>query len=257
MKEKLFIKNRKGQKMAVVVENEVGKELVFVMHGLGGDKEQLHMQNFSRAFLDKGFIVVTFDTTNTFGESDGNYEDATITNYYEDLEDVIFWSKKQKWYKEKFFLIGHILGGICTLLYLIKYPKDVKAIAPISTVVSGQLSLESPGSKNWKEWKEKGYKEWTGASGRQKKLPWSHYEDRLKYNILPYVKNIKIPVLMIVGEKDESTPVEHQRLLYDALETDKELHIIAGSEHTFRDEKHLKEIKEILNKWIERVIRDE
>jgi hypothetical protein len=36
---------------------------------------------------------VLFDTTHSFGESGGNYEDATTTQYYQDLEDVISWAK--------------------------------------------------------------------------------------------------------------------------------------------------------------------
>lgn len=93
--QKIFIKNRKKQNVSVVVETLKKQQgLVFVMHGLGGFKEQDHIKTFADAFKEEGFTVVRFDTTNTFGESDGNYEDATTTNYYEDLEDVISWAKK-------------------------------------------------------------------------------------------------------------------------------------------------------------------
>src|SRR3989344_1988273 len=112
---KHFIKNRKGQKLSVLVEGEEKHGLVaVVMHGLGGWKEQPHIQTFADAFLKNGFTVVRFDTTNTFGESDGKYEDATITSYYEDLEDVISWAGGEPWYLEPFWLAGHSLGGICT-----------------------------------------------------------------------------------------------------------------------------------------------
>lgn len=91
MMEKIFIQNRKDQKISVIVEKaEDQKGLAFVMHGLGGFKEQPHIQTFADAFKEDGFTVVRFDTTNTFGESDGNYEDATVTNYYEDLEDRVY-----------------------------------------------------------------------------------------------------------------------------------------------------------------------
>ena len=56
---KVFIKNRHHKKIAVVVEeNPNPKGLAFVMHGLGGFKEQPHVQTFSKAFKDNNFTVV-------------------------------------------------------------------------------------------------------------------------------------------------------------------------------------------------------
>ncbi len=94
--QKITIKNRKNQNVVVLVEiNKNSKGLAFIAHGLSGFKEQPHVAIYAEAFKDKGFTVVRFDTTNTLGESDGDYADATVTNYYEDLEDVIEWAKSQ------------------------------------------------------------------------------------------------------------------------------------------------------------------
>lgn len=250
---KQTIENRKGQNIVVLIEESPNqKGLAFVMHGLGGFKEQPHIQAMADAFREKEYTVIRFDTTNTIGESDGDFSKATTTNYYQDLEDVISWAKSQKWYKEPFYLVGHSLGGICTALYAENYPKKIKALAPISTVVSGKLSLEvKPEEKA--EWKKIGWqiKESKSKSGVMKKLPWSHVEDRLKYNLLEKVDKLTMPVLLIVGEKDESTPPKHQKILYEKLLGKKEFHTIKGATHTFREEAHLKEIKQIFLKWIE------
>ena len=254
MEQKLFIRNRKGQKVAVLVEqpeNSVG--LAFVMHGLSGFKEQPHIQAYADAFRENGYTVVCFDTTNTFGESDGSYEDATTTNYYEDLEDVIEWAKSQPWYQEPFVLAGHSLGGICTALWAEQYPESVKGLAPTSTVVSGKLSTETDDYRDTvDEWRRTGWlvQDSTSKPGMIKRLKWSRMEDRLKYDLLPEVYKLTMPVLLIVGEYDKSTPPEHQKILYDKLPGKKEMHIIKGAEHTFREEGHLKEIKEIFNRWI-------
>ena len=55
------------------------------MHGLGGFKEQPHIETFAESFFELDYTVIRFDTTNTFGESEGNYENATVTNYLEDF----------------------------------------------------------------------------------------------------------------------------------------------------------------------------
>lgn len=241
--------------MAVTTEQPNGSAqgLAFVMHGLGGFKEQPHIKTFARAFLDNGYTVVRFDTTNTFGESDGSYEDATTTNYYEDLEDIINWARTQSWYQEPFCLVGHSLGGICTALYAEKNSEKVKVLAPISTVVSGKLSIETPRHKEiYPEWKRTGWRvtESNSKPGTVKRLKWSHVEDRLKYDLLPEVDKLTMPVLLIVGDQDDSTLPEHQKILYEALPGKKEIHIIKNALHTFKDSVHLKEIYQIFDAWI-------
>lgn len=254
---KQTIKNRKGQKIVVLVEeNKNHKGLAFVMHGLSGNKDQPHIQMIAKAFQENGYNVIRFDTTNTFGESDGNYEDATTTNYYEDLEDVISWAATQSWYQEPFVLAGHSLGGYSTTRFAENFPEKVKALAPISAMISGTLTTQAPKHKKYaEEWQRTGWKIEPRESnpGQFKKLKWSHMEDRMKHDILPDANKLTMSVLMIVGDKDESTPQEHQKLLFDQLPGKKEFHIIKNGPHTFRDPEHLKEIKEIFDKWIKKI----
>lgn len=253
--QKLFIQNRKKEKVSVnTYIEEKNSNLVFVMHGLGGSKEQPLIKIFIDSFLVCSYNVVSFDTTSTFGKSDGKYELATTTNYYEDLEDVILWAKKQPWYKEPYTLIGHSLGGFSIGLYAENYPDEVRALAPISTVVSGKLSITN-NPESIEKWKKDGWKisERKSAPGKYKKLPWSHMEDRLEYDLLDNVGKLKMPILMIVGENDESTPVEHQKLLYKNLPGRKELYIVSGAEHTFMESSHLDKVKSTIVKWIKSI----
>lgn len=256
---KRFIQNRKGQKIALIVDMvENQKGLAFVMHGLGGFKEQSHIQITAESFQEHGYTTVRFDTTNTVGESDGSFENATVTNYYEDLEDVIKWAGAQSWYQEPFVLAGHSLGGICTALYAENHPEKIKALAPIGTVVSGELSVEAHNKFDPEEfaiWEKTGWFEAKSQSkpGVVKRLKWSHIEDRLKYDLLPRVNKLTMPVLLIVGENDTRTPLEHQKILYNALPGQKELHVIKNSPHTFREPAHLKELKNIIDQWLDKI----
>jgi pimeloyl-ACP methyl ester carboxylesterase len=256
---KLFIKNRKKQKIAVIIDKPLNskkqKGLAFVMHGLGGFKEQPHIQAFAEAFREQDYLVVRFDTTNSIGESDGKFEDATITNYYDDLEDVINWAKKQEWYQQPFCLAGHSLGGISTALYAENHPIEVKALAPISTVVSGNLSLEAHPKSELDEWKKTGWqiKPSTSKPGIIKKLKWSHMENRVKYDLLPKASKLTMPVILIVGSEDTGTPIKHQKILFDKLPGKKEIYVIKGAPHTFREKKHVAEVKKIMSDWIKRL----
>lgn len=256
--EKVFIKNRKGLKLAVLIEkSEDQKGLAFVMHGLSGYKEQVHIKIMANAFKDNGYTTVRFDTANTYGESQGgDPQDATVTNYYEDLEDVIKWASSQDWYLEPFILAGHSLGGMCIALFAEKYPEKVRALAPISTVVSGKLSIKTEHHQEIdSEWKKKGIREWESSTrpGLIKRLKWSHVEDRLKYDLLEKVSKLTMPVLLAVGEFDDTTPLAHQQILFNTLPGPKELHIIKGAMHTFVDKEHLDELKRIFDNWIKKI----
>ncbi|MBI2024449.1 alpha/beta hydrolase [Candidatus Giovannonibacteria bacterium] len=254
---KQFIKNRKGQKVCVLVEGVENKSgLAFVMHGLGGFKGQPHIKAAAEAFLENGYITVRFDTTNTFGESDGKYEDATTTNYYEDLEDVIEWSGTQNWYKEPFIVCGHSLGGISTALYAQKHPEKVKALIPISPVVSGKLSTETEHFKEIRaEWERTGWREEESVSlpGVIKRLPWSHVVDRLKYDLIPLAGKLTMPVLIIVGDKDTTTPLAHQKILFKALPGEKEIAVIKGATHSFRKEIDISQLKNAISDWLRKL----
>ncbi|KKR21499.1 MAG: hypothetical protein UT48_C0007G0020 [Parcubacteria group bacterium GW2011_GWE2_39_37] len=252
--EKLFIKNRKEQKISVIVERaEKQAGLAFVMHGMGVYKEQPQLEKIANAFKENKYTVVRFDATNAMGESDGNIEDATITNYYEDLEDVIKWSGIQDWYQEPFVLCGHSAGGMCVSLYAEKYPSKVKALAPISTVVSNTLIFYT--KEEIEDWKKTGYRIWTSVSmpGVIKKLKYAYYEDKLKHDLLGEANNLLMPVLMIVGDNDKVTPLKHQQVLFDRLPGKKELHVIKNAKHNFDKEEHLKEIKTIFMNWIDKI----
>ena len=249
---KIFIKNRKNQNISVLIErSNNSKGLVFVMHGLGGFKEQTNIEVLAKVFKDNNYNVIRFDTTNSFGESDGDYADATVTNYFEDLEDLIEWSKDQDFYQEPFVLCGHSLGGICTALYSLKYPKRIKALAPISTVVSGELSLKKYSQDELDEWKKTNWQIRISSDGKTiRKIKYKHIEDRLKYNLLDSAHKLVMPILMIVGDLDKSSPPKHQELLFNKLPGKKEFHIIRNAPHSFKDEEHLREVYNIFDKWI-------
>lgn len=256
---KIFVKNRDDQKVCVVVEGSAAsadvehKKVAFVMHGLSGNKEEYHIRAIAEAFLeDACYTVVTFDATNTFGESDGTYEDATVTNYFADLEDVVAWSSEQSWYNEPFIVAGHSLGGMSAALFAEKYPYKVKALAPISTVVSGTLSVERMASaEQLEKWQQDKIRVTISGDGkREKRLKWTFIEDMLTYDLLPDAHKLTMPVLMVVGDNDSSTPLSQQQLLFEKLPFPKELHIIKGAQHSFYQLNEQKELKSLVKTWI-------
>ena len=235
---------------------EAPKGLAFLEHGLGGFKDQKHFFLMAEIFLNHGYTVVNFDATNSIGESEGRYEDATMQDHYEDLVDVIAWAKTQDWYKEPFMLAGHSLGGYAVARYAEDHPSEVKALFPFALVVAGELSFEAA-ERNKKEetaaWKETGWTDRTSNSkpGVEMRLPWSHMEERLKHDLRPNANKLTMPVLFVVGEKDSSCPPDHEKILFDLVPGKKEFHIVPDAPHTFKTPEHLAQLQTILSNWLD------
>ena len=259
--EKFSIKNRIGLKIIGKIlkpNNSIG--LSFVMHGLGGYKEELHIDLLANTLFENNYIVINFDATNSKGESEGKYEDATMQKHYEDLVDVINWAKTQNWYKELFILVGHSMGGYAVARYAEEYPKKVKGLFPFGAVFSGKDNFDTYSklrSVELKDWKETGWTHRVSNSkpGFEMKLPWSHMEERLKHDLKPMVNKITMPILFVVGENDTSCPSSDQKKFYDLLpeNTIKEFHIIKGVGHVFREPQHLNELREIFSNWLKKL----
>lgn len=247
------IKNRNDIALAVVIEGEKNTAgLAFVVHGLGGFKEQIHIRTMAKAFLDKGYVVITYDAANTIGESDGRMEDATLTSYFEDLEDVVKWANTQSWYKEPFIISGHSLGGACSLMFAAKYPEKVTAIAPICPFIAGSLYEAHSDPALIKHWEKQGYilEPSQGKPGVMKKLGWGLAEDLRAHDVRTIADKIKCPVLFVAGSEDHGLPASEQELVREKLNSPSEIHVIQGMEHNPRSEEHNNELRTILKDWL-------
>jgi len=258
--EKHTLQNRKGQKIIGVLEKPSGKirGTCIVQHGYSGFKEQNHIQVIKDAFLENGFITFNFDTTNSFNESEGEFEDATLGLHYEDFEDVVKWVQEQNWFQRPLALTGHSMGGYAVARYAEEYPDEVNLLIPVAPVVSGELSFEAherfePG--DMEQWKQSGVKEVESSSikGLVKRMPWSSMEERLGHNLLQNVGKLTMPTLLVVGSEDKSCPPDHAKQLFDAIpDGNKEFKLIEGAPHTYRDKEDLVEVKGVIVNWIKK-----
>lgn len=251
------ITNRHGLNLVFSVENEAGKSgLVFILHGLGGTREQPHIKVLREAFAEHDFVVVAIDATNAFGESGGDIINVSASSYIADLEDVITWSSSQAWYSEPFVIAGHSLGGIAQLVYADKHPDKVRALAPLNTVISGKIWRDSIEADFLKTWKETGYFEKVSRStpGKVGKVGWGLMEDMQQYDALAIAPSIKCPVLLIAGGEEEApSGPDEQKHLENALGGIKELHVVDGMPHTPAQPKHIAEFKEIVSSWVDSI----
>lgn len=252
----LTLQNRKGQKIVGDLEKPDGeiRGTCVVQHGWGGHRNKTTVQAMKKGFLESGFQTFNFDTTNAFGESDGDYEKSTMGLHWEDLEDVVKWVQKQEWYQGPLALTGHSKGGYAVARYAEEYPEEVDYLAPISPVVSGKLSFEAHKRKKPDElehWKKAGVKEEKSRDGHTKRQHWFQMEERLQHDLLPNAHKLTMPTLIIVGSADQSCPPEHMEVLKNEMPEGKvEIAIVKDAPHSFYKESEQEECVQYIKNWL-------
>ncbi len=250
----LELTNRSGQKIIGKLSKPQSNTIwtAVLQHGYSWVMQQIHILAVQDVFLKHGFQVFNFDTTNSFGKSDGHIRDARLWLHNNDFEDVTNWVKKQDRCVWKVLISWHSMWWYSVINYAQKY--DVDFVVPISPVVSGELlheAYQKNESEKYNKWKSDWVIYW-----ESKTIPWAIkesprevMEEYLDHDWLQDADKIKAPILLITWENDTVCPPEHIQQFYDALTIeDKSFEVIAWSPHTFRSKEHLESLTSIIDK---------
>lgn len=258
--EKIVIRNRNDLKLVILVDSTDNPEgLVFIAHGQGGFKEQIHIQAFADVFLDNNYRVIRFDATNALGESDGDMLNVTYDSYVQDLEDVIAWAKTQEWFVVPFALCGHSMGAQSTVWYAEQNPDEVSLLASMAPTINFELHEKTMDPHYKEQWQEKGYVEMPSRSkpGMVKRVGWGVNESLKNYDILKGADRLAMPVIDVVGDSDQPCPPSHQEVFIGKVSSEaKTLVIIRSADHSYRNNSthqyglELEEVKQALRDFI-------
>ena len=232
---KTKIQSSKGNLAAVIhYPKEKTRQLAILCPGYLDSKDYKHLIKLAEALSVQGYTAVRFDPTGIW-ESQGNIADYTTTQYLEDIKNVLEYMLSQDVY-EHILLGGHSRGGQLSLLYTARDPRIslVLGIMPSSRrTMIGQ---------RYEEWEKNGisldYRELPNNKEKQKefRVPFSHAEDsRNRYNVIEEVKLIKIPIIFIAGELDETVPPEYVKEIFDNANEPKKFIVIPGIKHDYKN----------------------
>ena len=240
--------NKQNEMLSGLLFSSSKKQLpgIIICHGFTSSKYS--KINIAKS-LSKKFTVLIFDAAGS-GESQGRFEDHTVTKYLSDLECAVDFMKKQKCVlHDRIGIAGTSLGGFMSILYAVTH-KDVKAIIPVCapfnlTKIKGKKSALP--ESIIKRWKELGYMQFEVRVNEQKikkNLSYSFIKDAQKYDLSKMIKKIKCPVIFVHGDADENVPIEHANILFKNAPLKKEMVVVKGADHFFKgkDEKTLEKI---------------
>lgn len=229
--EKIFIKSNKGN-LAIAIHGN-GSKLIVICPGKLDSKDYPHLIDLAERFSQIGYTAVRMDPTGTW-ESDGSDDDFTTTQYLQDVKAIIDHMLQDRAY-DQIIIAGHSMGGYISLLATTMDERITGAIAIMSP-----YALNRPGNtEKLEEWEQVGFRVSkrdipNSNEFRFYKLPYAHAKDRLQYNILERKAGIKVPVLLVSGEKDDKVKANDVKKLYDELNTRKEYLEIEGVGHDYR-----------------------
>src|SRR3989338_7182504 len=247
MRKKIYFENSKGDRLCGILSKASSKNtrlndntqsndsirlknpVIIFFHGFSSSKESSIYIKLEEMLNKNKIDTFRFDFYG-HGESEGKFEDITISEAVDDILNAIKLLKK-KGYK-KIGLVGSSFGGMAILVAASKtkglYVLALKA--PVSDYLGKIISQIT--RYPVKEWKEKGYIYYQRLDGRKLKLNYSFFEDANKVSGYSCAKKIKIPTIIIHGDKDLSVPLEQSNKTASLIKNCR-LKIIKGGDHIF------------------------
>jgi uncharacterized protein len=195
-------------------------------------KDYTHLTALAERLSERGYTVVRFDPTGTW-DSDGDIAEYSTSQYLSDIQSVIEYMLKQGKYAS-ILLGGHSRGGMISILYAARNPR-------ISEVVSIMpSSLENLKAEKYKIWKDKGYRvssrDIPNSLHRQEfKVPYSHVEDLVGFNVFEDIKKVYAPIIVVAGELDDVCLPENVKEIFDLANEPKKYILLKGIGHDYRN----------------------
>jgi esterase/lipase len=221
MSEKIFHKGVCG-----ILEHETLDEIAVLVHGHSTHKDTASLLKAAEILKKLSISSFRIDLDNR-GESDLDFEKATVSDYIKNVEIAIEYVKSLGY--KKIDLFGSSCGGIVCMNVALKHEINRMFLkAPVSDYPT-QRELYY-GMEKIKEWKEKGFMEKVTGSGDRIKMSYNFYEDSKKYVMFDKVKDIKCPVMIVHGDSDDNVPLENSKRVVKEFPNAK-LYVVKGANH--------------------------
>jgi len=207
---------------------------VLLCHGMTGHRIEAHRLfiKASRALAAAGIASLRFDFRGS-GESDGNFEQMTVSGEVSDALAAAGWlARRRSVDRERLGILGLSLGGMVTALVLGRTSR-----------FGGAALWSAPARMRWEEtftpaqirrWRRRGYLNLDGMH-----LGAAFLDDLKDHDPLAGLATSTADVLVVHGTEDQSVPVEQAREFAAALHGRPrgsgrtEVFILRGADHTY------------------------
>lgn len=249
MKKRILFSNAGGFNLCGVLSNPTGSRetpIFTLCHGFTTSKDGRTYTRLEAILNKKGLATFRFDFFG-HGESEGKFEDTTLSGAVNDVLKAILFLKDSGY--SSIGLMGSSFGGFASLIAASQMPW--LTLLALKSPVSDYLGLLIARDQNIdiESWKKRGFIPVTGSDGQSLKLNFSFYRDAETIQSYEAIKQIKVPTLIVHGDEDKTVPLKQSIRCSHMIENCR-LEIVKGADHTYTRPKHFEKMLSLIDEFI-------
>jgi len=220
--------------------------MIVLCHGFTTSKDGRTYVRLEEILNKKEFSTFRFDFFG-HGESAGEFADVTISEAVDDVQNAIRFVKDSGY--ERIGIVGSSFGGFASILTAGQ--SDDLYVLALKSPVSDYLGLliARDHDIDVEAWRQEGYITVEGADGKNLRLNYSFFADAEKIKGYAFAEKIKVPTLIVHGDRDETVPLEQSRKAAELI-PDCYLEVIRGADHVYSDPEHFKRMLDLISDFV-------
>ncbi len=204
-------------------------KLALLLPGKLDTKDYSHMCSHVDFLAGKGYLALSFDPPGTW-ESSGDIKLYTMTNYLIAINELVeYFGNKQT------LVMGHSRGGSMAIVAGATNPYITHFVSVMSSFIKG--GFREKADDTWKKERfvvsMRDFPPGGGPKEKRFELPFSFYEDQIKYDLTDEITGSTKPKLFFLGKQDELIAPESIKKTYELFVQPKELYKLDSS-HDYR-----------------------
>ena len=245
MRTKIRFRSSQGHHLMGILSDPTAEQdnaLVVLCHGRSSSKESRTYLRLEQGLNNLDIATFRFDFFG-HGESDGAFEDITVSEFVDDILSAIAYVRTNGY--QRVALAGSSMGGLAILIAAARSP-DLLAIALKSPVSDfEEVELLRLGEQGLRRWKKQGYAGYRTVG----RISYAFYRDLEQNNGYEAARMIRIPTLIVHGDADRDVPVTQSQKTARLIQYCK-LEVIKGVDHHYQRKKDFDRMAELMVNFI-------
>jgi dipeptidyl aminopeptidase/acylaminoacyl peptidase len=199
----------------------------------------------------EAFMSLRFDFSGN-GQSQGSFDESTFSKQIREMEiAAAFIAEKGA---VRIGLAGHSMGAVIAILTAARM-STINAVCALAGRLSGLNATHFLSQSQRKDLYDTGRVSFS-SRGRSLQISTGFFADAGQYNLPETITNLKTPLLIVHGDRDEIIPVQEAYLARQLNRESTTLAIFPGADHMFSHKDHRRQVAKLVVEWFKEHISE-